>query len=98
MNRDDGPSQYEIQVVDFLMNRYLLALHTLYFGPGPHSMDFALSKKRVVESSLRLWLATCPTPTMSSVDEFRRLATCSAGFYLTVSVHAAFLITVELRT
>ncbi|KAI9037116.1 putative transcriptional regulatory protein [Aspergillus affinis] len=97
VNHYGGPSQYEIQVVDFLMHRYLLSLHTPYFGSGLHGMDFALSKKRVVESSLRLWLATCPTPMMSSVDEFRQLATCSAGFYPTVSLHAAFLIAVELR-
>ncbi|OOG00738.1 hypothetical protein ASPCADRAFT_392817 [Aspergillus carbonarius ITEM 5010] len=92
------PSQLEIQLVDFLMHRYLLSLHTPYFGSGLHGAEFALSKKTVAESSLRLWLAACPSPLMGGVEEFRRLVTCSAGFYPTVSLHAAFLIAVELRT
>ncbi|KAL2832989.1 hypothetical protein BDW59DRAFT_169244 [Aspergillus cavernicola] len=93
-----GPAQYEIQVVDFLMHRYLLSLHAPYFGSSLHSTDFALSKKTVAESSLRLWLAACPSPLMAGVDEFQRLVTCSAGFYPTVGLHAAFLIAIELRT
>ncbi|GIC93745.1 uncharacterized protein Aud_010233 [Aspergillus udagawae] len=93
-----GPSQYEIQVVDFLMQRYLLSLHTPYFGSSLHSTNFVFSRKMVVESSLRLWVAACPSPLMAGLNEFRRLVTCSAGFYPTVSLHAAFLIAVELRT
>lgn len=92
-----GPSQYEMQVVDFLMHRYLLSLHAPYFGSRLHSTNFLYSRKMVVESSLRLWLAACPSPPISGLDEFRRLVTCSAGFYPTVSLHAAFLIAVELR-
>lgn len=92
-----GPSQYEMQVVDFLMHRYLLSLHAPYFGSSLHSTNFLYSRKMVVESSLRLWLAACPSPPIAGLVEFRRLVTCSAGFYPTVSLHAAFLIAVELR-
>ncbi|PWY94777.1 hypothetical protein BO94DRAFT_457212 [Aspergillus sclerotioniger CBS 115572] len=92
-----GPAPLEIQMVDFLMHRYLLSLHAPYFGSGLHGAEFALSKKTVAESSLRLWLAACPSPLMGGVEEFQRLVTCSAGFYPTVTLHAAVLIAVELR-
>jgi hypothetical protein len=80
------------------MHQYLLSLHTPYFASSLHSTNFVFSRKMVVKSSLCLWLAACPSPLMAGLNEFQRLVTCSAGFYPTVSLHAAFLIAIELRT
>lgn len=95
-----SPSQFEIHVVDFLMNRYFLALHAPYFGLALHGAAYAFSRKVVVESSLKIWHIACPhgDATPSDWDDLPRLAVCSSGFYPTVAIHAALLIAVELRT
>jgi hypothetical protein len=80
------------------MHWYLLSLHTPYFVSSLHSTNFVFSRKMVVELLLRLWLAACPSPLTAGLNEFRQLVICSAGFYPTVSLYAAFLIAVELWT
>ncbi|RDW75429.1 hypothetical protein BP6252_06571 [Coleophoma cylindrospora] len=103
-----SPSQFEIRAVDLLMHWYLASLHCPYFGPALHETACAFSRKAVVESSLKIWRAAHPPsfvgaqpPTdtaPSDGDDMRRLSTCSSGFYPTVSIHAAMLIGMELRT
>ncbi|OIW27604.1 hypothetical protein CONLIGDRAFT_655445 [Coniochaeta ligniaria NRRL 30616] len=61
-----APSQFEIRVVDFIMHRYLSALHLPYFGPALHETAYAFSRKVVVESSLKIWRAACPSSSSSS--------------------------------
>ncbi|KAK2042906.1 hypothetical protein LZ31DRAFT_555692 [Colletotrichum somersetense] len=103
----------EMQLTDFLMHRYLVSLHAPYFGPAlSHSTAYAYSQKAVVEFSLRLWRAAFPplTPhhstsqpsnnhdTVDGESDIPRLASCSSGFYPTVTFHAALLIALELRS
>ncbi|KAF7166879.1 hypothetical protein CNMCM6106_002523 [Aspergillus hiratsukae] len=64
---DDGPSQFEIQVVNLLMHRYFSALHIPFFNPTRHRSAYAFSQKTVVESSLKLWPAACPSPSSMTV-------------------------------
>lgn len=107
------PAYSEIQLINFLINRYLLSLHAPYFGAAlSNSTAYAYSQKAVVESSLRLWHAACPPPathpntpmrnsyhTVADVEsDIPRLASCSSGFYPTVTFHAALLIALELRS
>ncbi|GIJ84574.1 hypothetical protein Asppvi_003421 [Aspergillus pseudoviridinutans] len=105
----DGPSQFEIQVVDLLMHRYFCALHIPFFGQARHGTAYVFSQKTVVESSLKVWRAVCPTPSPMTVsltsdaaplysNDLPRLVSCSSGFYPTVAIHAAFLIGMELCT
>lgn len=61
-----APSQFEIRVVDFIMHRYLSALHLPYFGPALHETAYAFSRKVVVESSLKIFRAACPSSSASS--------------------------------
>ncbi|KAL4936383.1 hypothetical protein BDV06DRAFT_233450 [Aspergillus oleicola] len=95
--------QHETLLIDFLMQRYFSALHTPYFGPA-HGKAYAFSQKTAVESSLRLWRAANQQPPgqssngpSSSDDDLSRLTTCSSGLYQTATMHAAFVISVELR-
>ncbi|KAF7157474.1 hypothetical protein CNMCM5623_001735 [Aspergillus felis] len=105
----EGPSQFEVQVVDLLMHRYFCALHIPFFGQTRHGTAYVFSQKTVVESSLKLWRAACPSPSPITVsltrdaaplysNDLLRLVTCSSGFYPTLAIHAAFLIGMELCT
>ncbi|KAJ0419389.1 hypothetical protein BJY00DRAFT_324420 [Aspergillus carlsbadensis] len=106
---------YETKALDFLMNRYISALHVPYFGAALHGngngngngngTSYAFSRKSVVDCALKVWRATTP-PSTSPFTSFTppnestslsRLTTCSAGFYPSVAIHAAFLIAIELR-
>ncbi|KAA8646044.1 fungal specific transcription factor domain-containing protein [Aspergillus tanneri] len=103
-----SPSQFEICTVDFLMHRYLSSLHVPYFVPALHQTAYAFSRKVVVESSFKIFRAAYPSSpimatqprddaTPSDWNDLSRLAVCSAGFYPTVVIHAAYLIGIELR-
>ncbi|KAL4956445.1 hypothetical protein BDW69DRAFT_181561 [Aspergillus filifer] len=93
--------QYETLLIDFLMQRYFSALHIPYFGPA-HGKAYAFSQRTVVDSSLRIWRAANQqspdqSNNISPNDDLSRLTTCSSGFYQTATMHAAFVISVELR-
>ncbi|GIK02218.1 hypothetical protein Aspvir_006267 [Aspergillus viridinutans] len=105
----EGPSQFEIQAVDLLMHRYFSALHIPFFGQARHGAAYVFSQKPVVESSLKLWRAACPSPSPTTVartsdaallysNDLPRLVTCSSGFYPSVAIHAGSLIGIELCT
>ncbi|KAH6678168.1 hypothetical protein B0J14DRAFT_316481 [Halenospora varia] len=108
LNSGLSPSILELRVVDFVMHRYLSALHVPFFGPSLHETVFAFSRKVVVESALKIWCAAYPTSpilsaqshgniTSSNADDLTRLVTCGSGFYRTVAMEATLLIAVELR-
>ncbi|KAL7934336.1 hypothetical protein V8C35DRAFT_302313 [Trichoderma chlorosporum] len=100
---------FEMRAVDFIMHRYLSAIHVPLFGLALNEATFAYSRKMVVENSLKLWRTAFPS--LSSItsrplpqtrgpgrDDFARLTVCGSGFCRTAVVQAAFLIAVELRT
>ncbi|KAL7910360.1 hypothetical protein GGI35DRAFT_448582 [Trichoderma velutinum] len=108
-SKGPSPSSFEIRAVDFLMHRYLCAVHIPLFNLGLKETTFAFSRKVVVEYSLKIWRAAYPS--LASIvpqsaqsmgrldrDDFARFTVCSSGFCRTVLVQAAFLIAVELRT
>lgn len=102
------PSRFDITMVDFIMNRYLSALHIPLFGPALHETAYAFSRKVVVETSLKLWRAAYPSSSMTTASngvamspglyDLERLTICGTGFYRTVVMQAALLIVIELRT
>ena len=93
-----SPSQFEMQVVDFLMHRYLSALHVPYFGPALHERAYNFSRTAVVESSLKIWRAVHPySDAASDCGDLQQLAICSSGFYRMVTIHATLQIAMELR-
>ncbi|USP81341.1 hypothetical protein yc1106_08615 [Curvularia clavata] len=96
------PSPYEMRMADFIMHRYLLALHAPYFGAAFSETLYAFSRIVVVESSLKIWRAAYPvtidnSPVTPEANELQRLITCSAGFHPAGAIHAAFLIAIDLR-
>jgi len=58
-------SHFQIQMVEFIMHRYLSALHLPYFGLALHETAYAFSRKVVVDSSLKIWRAACSASTSS---------------------------------
>jgi len=106
---DSASSRFEIRVADFVMHRYISALHIPFFSPALHESAYAFSRKVVVETSLKLWRAVyqsrptspaeCPTDTaFSDRDDLARLTRCGSGFYRTVAIQATLLIAMELKT
>ncbi|KAI1388513.1 putative C6 transcription factor [Hypoxylon trugodes] len=102
------PSEFEIDVVSLIMNRYVLSLHIPYFAPAMQEAAYAFSRKVVVETSLKMWRAAYPPPlsttpqsqhnSTSSLDrhDLARLTTCASGFFRIVVLQASVLIAAEL--
>lgn len=67
-----SPSRFQIRVVDFLMHRHLSSLHAPFFGPALHETAYAFSRKVVVETSLKIWCAACPSSSIMAAQRRRR--------------------------
>lgn len=103
-----SPFRFDICTLDFIINRYISALHLPLFGPALHEAAYAFSRKVVVETSLKLWCAAFPSSSIMSARsndgvmlpgpyELERLSICGTGFYRTVAMQAALLIVIELK-
>ncbi|KAK2855646.1 hypothetical protein FQN49_004980, partial [Arthroderma sp. PD_2] len=101
-------SQFEFRAVDLILYQYLLSLHVPFFSPALHKTTFAFSRQVVVQTSLKIWHAVCPSSPIiapqssghmvsSARDHLTLLTSCGSGFYRTVMLQAALLIAVELR-
>jgi hypothetical protein len=99
-------SHFERRVLDFIMHRYLCALHMPFFSPSLRDTSCAFSRKMVVETSLKIWYSICPPASIPTVSpgtgleqtDLERLVICGRGFYRIVHWQAAVLVAVELRT
>lgn len=107
-NKRETPTKFEMCMLDFLLHRYLLALHGPYFGPAFRETAYAYSRTVVVESALRIWHSVSPDSSSRSssrdgdnpsnhANGLWRLATCSSGFYPSGTIQALCLIGLELR-
>ena len=96
-----GPSDFETRVVDFILHRYLSAVHMPFFGASLQETAYSFSRKVVVDSSLKMWYAVHPSsssPTSLKHDNpFTRLTSVGAGFFRTVASKASLVIALELR-
>ncbi|UPK94791.1 hypothetical protein LCI18_005726 [Fusarium solani-melongenae] len=105
-----SPSQFELCAVDFIMRRYISALHFPFLGPSLHEACYAFSRKVSVEASFKLWCAAYPPSSESSLDthsendvfpssryEFSRYTVCGFGFFRTVAWQASLVIAIELK-
>ncbi|XDG03165.1 hypothetical protein ABKA04_002780 [Annulohypoxylon sp. FPYF3050] len=102
------PSEFEVNMVSLLMNRYILSLHNPYFSPAMQEAAYAFSRKVIVETSLKIWRAmyessTTVTPLLASQStpstersELPRLARCASGFFRIITLQASVIITMEL--
>ncbi|CAI7583872.1 unnamed protein product [Penicillium glandicola] len=103
------PSQFEVLMLDFVIRRYLLSIHIPFFGPSFLETTYAFSRNVVIDTAVKLFncsrislpstassLSTQITPP-HQID-FRRLTTCSSGFFRTAPLHSSFLIAIELKS
>lgn len=101
------PSQFELRVMDIIMNHYLSSLHGLFLDPGLQETAYAFSRKTVVESSLKIWFAACPPATAATQpsstnnstdrDDLARFTICGSGFLHTAAFQASLNIVVEIK-
>ncbi|KAF8849586.1 hypothetical protein BDZ45DRAFT_708746 [Acephala macrosclerotiorum] len=103
-----SPSQFELNLLDFLMHRYISALHIPFFVPALHEALYAWSRKVVIEPSLKIWYTLYPSASImaaqsrsgidsSDRDDLARLTVTGSVFYKTVAIQATILIAMELR-
>ncbi|KAI0385597.1 putative C6 transcription factor [Hypomontagnella monticulosa] len=106
-NKGPRPSEFELDVVGIITNRYVLSLHIPFFSLAMEEAVYAFSRKVITETSLKIWHAVySPTTTtppqmgQSAVPTGRqglaRLVTCASGFFRIVAVQAHVLIATEL--
>lgn len=105
-----APSALDLRIVDFIIQRYLCALHTPYLIPALRQTKYAVSRKFAIEAALKMWSAVYPSSSIMSPqhrqeasssppgqdDLLSRLASGSPGFYKNSSLQASLLIAAEL--
>ncbi|KAM0339589.1 hypothetical protein ACHAPU_010890 [Fusarium lateritium] len=94
-----SPTGFELSAVDFIMRRYLCALHFPFFAISLHDPKYAFSRKVTFETAFKMWSAVNPTYCAGSTDEteFSRFVTCSSGLFRTAAWQASFILVAELR-
>ncbi|KAF5684589.1 hypothetical protein FCIRC_3933 [Fusarium circinatum] len=98
----NSPTEFELTVGDFIMRRYLCALHFPYYGLSLQEPSYAFSRKMTVESAFRMWsaLASDSVSMMTSPDkqQFVRFVTCSSGFFRLSTWQSSIILVLELRS
>ncbi|OJD24081.1 hypothetical protein ACJ73_04562 [Blastomyces percursus] len=97
-----SPSRFQVQVVDFIMHRNFLVLHTPFFVPALRETAYAFSRKVVVDVSLKIWrLVRLPpfsghetSPTVE--DDLVRLAINGSQFFRGSALQANLTAAAEL--
>lgn len=102
-----SPPQFAMNLLDFIMRRYLMSIHIPFLGPDFHTTTYAFSRKVVIDTSLKLWAAIDPISisqtTQSEADhngkaqsDLGRLAMCGNGFLRTTAFQASLQLAGEL--
>ncbi|KAI0130656.1 putative C6 transcription factor [Daldinia grandis] len=100
-------SEFAMDVVSLIMNRYRLSLHIPFFPPAMDEAAYAFSRKVVVETSLKIWRGVFPSPLTSTSQSchdiivpsqhfLARLVVCASGFFRLSPLQASVLIASEL--
>jgi hypothetical protein len=96
-----SPSQFALQAVEFVMQRYITCLHLPFFASALNDPVYAYARKATVDSSLKIWSMACPD--LSSVSstsretDLARMCRCTAGFFRMYAFHGATFLANELR-
>ncbi|KAJ5691889.1 hypothetical protein N7462_001312 [Penicillium macrosclerotiorum] len=98
---------FGVHALDFIINRYIIGLHSPYFSASHKGVAFAFSRKVVVETALKIWSAVYPSsimapspfedPSRPKNDYLTRLARCGYGVFRKSPMQACFLVAAELR-
>ncbi|KAJ5856869.1 hypothetical protein N7455_007763 [Penicillium solitum] len=101
------PSPFEVLMLDFVIRRYLLSIHTPFFGPSFLGTTYAFSRNVVIDTAVKLFncsrisLPSTPGSSLNqSTDQidFGRLTMCGSGFLHTPLLHSSFIIAIELKS
>ncbi|KAL7823843.1 hypothetical protein V8C26DRAFT_384027 [Trichoderma gracile] len=104
------PSPLALRIVDFIMQRFISALHTPYLIPALRQTKYAVSRKLAIEAALKTWSAVYPSSAIMAPrhrreedasaflvgDPLSRLACSGPGFFRIASLQASLLISAEL--
>ena len=100
--------QFEVIMLDFVIRRYLLSIHTPFFGPSFLETTYAFSRSVVIDTAVKIFNCTrVSLPSNSSFlsrntpspqADFRRLTIGGSGFFRTAPLHSSFLIAIELKS
>ncbi|EEH37989.2 hypothetical protein PAAG_00910 [Paracoccidioides lutzii Pb01] len=105
-----SPSRFQTQVVDFIMIHYMSALHVPFFIPALHETTYTLSRKVVIETSLKIWRAVWPSsrliPTLPhdnatlrlDEDDLVRLTISGSEFFGAATMQAGLMAATELMS
>ncbi|KAM0193856.1 hypothetical protein ACHAPI_007519 [Fusarium lateritium] len=99
---DISSTKFELSAVDFIMRRYLCALHFPFFAVSLQDPRYAFSRKMTFETAFKMWSAVSPLPCVNSSDvtdttDFSRFVTYSSGMFRTAAWQANFILVGELR-
>jgi hypothetical protein len=98
---DSCPSQFTLQAVEFIMQRYLTCLHLPFFASALKNPVYAYSRKATVDSSLKIWSMACPNSGddsyPSSETDLARMCRCTGGFFRMYAFHGATYLAAEMR-
>jgi hypothetical protein len=95
----NSPTEFELTIGDFIMRRYLCALHFPYYGLSLQEPSYAFSRKMTIESAFRMWSTVSSDSANSSAkQQFSRLVTCSSGFFRLSAWQASIILVLELRS
>lgn len=99
------PTPFQIKLLDILVRRFLLSLHTPFAHKAFSNVTYYFSRRVCLESSLLL-LSYTPFPTIPNThlnfqDDYTRLSIRGRGMYKSMLLHATsaifFELNVELR-
>ncbi|KAF5547657.1 hypothetical protein FNAPI_8488 [Fusarium napiforme] len=95
----NSPTEFELTIGDFVMRRYLCALHFPYYGLSLQEPSYAFSRKMTIESAFRMWsTVSSDSATSPAKQQFSRLVTCSSGFFRLSAWQASIILVLELRS
>ncbi|RBR15679.1 hypothetical protein FVER53590_13336 [Fusarium verticillioides] len=98
----NSPTEFELTVGDFIMRRYLCALHFPYYGLSLQEPSYAFSRKMTMESAFRMWSTVSADnvsgAASSAKQQFTRLVTCSSGFFRLSAWQSSIILVLELRS
>ncbi|CAG7557576.1 unnamed protein product [Fusarium equiseti] len=87
-----SPSEVDLSAMDFIMRRYLSALHFPFFGLSLKEPSYAFSRKMTTETAFRMWSIG-----RNNSSAFARFVTCSTGFFRTATWLASVMLLLDLR-
>lgn len=98
----NSATEFELSVGDFIVRRYLCALHFPYYGLSLQEPSYAFSRKMTVESAFRMWSTAfsdnANVVTSLNKQQFVRLVTCSSGFFRLSAWQSSVILVLELRS